>query len=322
MEVYLRFVSKAFFSRLGCEVAPVLMLKHQRVNVILFQFVGYAGKSTVKALTVFRGLMAFLTTVPAGVDESFLEISARFMFLFPVIGIIIGFLAGIYSFFTHNILSLLFASVNTTLFSGSQQILTDFAAKGLASVMTLAILLVLIGLQHTDGLVDVGNAIGIRKASLKEKVDIAHEWTVTRTGALLALLVSFFTVLIIFFAKTDVIIQSLIVAETSAKLAMVTGGWQGSSPPPRFYENRWEKGRDFIASINKKHGLYAISLTISLVVSIVLACLRGVLAVVAGILVGGLMILVGKKVFGGVNGDVFGATNEIARMVALFVLVI
>jgi len=34
------------------------------------------------------------------------------------------------------------------------------------------------------------------------------------------------------------------------------------------------------------------------------------------------MIIVGKHVFGGVNGDIFGATNEIARMVALLVLVI
>jgi len=276
----------------------------------------------VKPLRVFRGLMAFLTTIPVGVDESFLDISARFMFLFPVIGVIIGFLAGIYSFFTNNVLSLLFASLNATLFSGSQKLLFDFVAKGLASAMTLAFLLVLIGLQHTDGLVDVGNALGIRKASLKEKVEIAHVWTVTRTGAFLALLVSFFTLLFIFMVKTDVIIQSLIVAETSAKLAMVTTAWQGTSPPPRFYEDKWEKGRNFIDSIKKNHGLYAISLIISLVVSIALLGLSGVLAVAAGILVGGFMIIVGKQVFGGVNGDIFGATNEIARMIALLVLVI
>jgi len=46
------------------------------------------------------------------------------------------------------------------------------------------------------------------------------------------------------------------------------------------------------------------------------------LAVAAGILVGGFMILLGKHLFGGVNGDIFGATNEIARMAALLVLVI
>ena len=266
--------------------------------------------------------MAFLTTIPAGVDESFLDISARFMFLFPVIGVLIGFLAGIYSFFTNNVLFLLLGAINNAVFSGAHKVFFDFIAQGLASAMTLAFLLVLIGLQHTDGLVDVGNALGIRKASLKEKVEIAHEWTVTRTGAFLALLVSFFTLLFIFMVKTDVIIQSLIVAETSAKLAMVTSAWQGTSPPPRFYEDKWEKGRNFIDSIKKNHGLYAISLIISLVVSIALLGLSGVLAVAAGILVGGFMIIVGKHVFGGVNGDIFGATNEIARMIALLVLVI
>ena len=194
--------------------------------------------------------MAFLTTIPLGFDESFLDISARFMFLFPVIGVVIGFLAGIYSFFTNNVLSLLFASLNTTLFSGSQKLLSEFAAQGLASVMTLAFILVLIGLQHTDGLVDVGNALGIRKATLKEKVDIAHDWTVTRSGALLALLVSFFTILLIFFTKTDYIIQSLIVAETSAKLAMVTSAWQGTSPPESFEKKRGKGGGIYATRIS------------------------------------------------------------------------
>jgi adenosylcobinamide-GDP ribazoletransferase len=275
----------------------------------------------VKALNVFRGLMAFLTSIPVKMDISFLDIAARYMYLFPIIGLIIGVLAGVYARFTSTVLFLLFDIISTAIFSGSHEFLFDFVAKGLASVMTIAFLLVVIGLQHTDGLVDVGNALGIRKASLKEKVDIAHEWTVTRTGAILALFVSFFTFLLIFLTKTDVIIQTLIVAEVSAKLAMVTTGWQGISPPPRFYENRWEKGRNFIGHIKNKHGLYAISLTVSLAVSIALFSLAGLLAVAAGMLVGGVMILVGKQVFEGVNGDVFGATNEIARMVVLFVLV-
>ena len=275
----------------------------------------------MKALRVFRGLMAFLTAIPLRMDESFLDISSRFMFLFPVIGAMIGFLVGFYALFTNNVLFFLFGSVNTIIFSGSHELFFEFVAKGLASVMTLAFLLVIIGLQHTDGLVDVGNALGIRKASLKEKMDIAHVWTVTRTGAFLALLVSFFTLLLIFLTKTDVVIQALIVAEVSAKLAMVTTAWQGTSPPHRLEEKRG-KGRSFIDFMRKNHGLYAISLIISLVVSIALFGLSGVLAVAAGILVGGFMIIVGKQVFGGVNGDIFGATNEIARMFALLVLVI
>jgi cobalamin synthase len=49
--------------------------------------------------------------------------------------------------------------------------------------------------------------------------------------------------------------------------------------------------------------------------------LAGILAVVSGVAIGGLAIFLGRKVFGGVTGDIFGAANEIARMTALFVLV-
>ena len=127
--------------------------------------------------------MAFLTSIPVKMDESFLYISSRYMFLFPVIGAIIGILAGIYALFTSNVLFLLFDAINGMVFSGVHEVVFKIVAKGFAAIMTIAFLLVVIGLQHTDGLVDVGNALGIRKASLKEKVDIAHEWTVTRTGA-------------------------------------------------------------------------------------------------------------------------------------------
>jgi len=275
----------------------------------------------VKALRVFRGLMAFLTAIPFKMDESFLEISARYMFLFPVIGVIIGFLVGVYALFTNNVLFLLFDAVNNVLFSGIHEVFFELVSKGLASAMTIAFLLVVIGLQHTDGLVDVGNTFGIRKASLKEKMDIAHVWTVTRTGAFFAVLVSFFTLLLIFLTNTDVVIQSLIVAEVSAKLAMVTTAWQGTSPPQSLEEKRG-KGRSFIDFMRKNNGLYTISLIISLAVSVALFGLSGVFAVAAGMLVGGFMTILGKQVFGGVNGDIFGATNEIARMFALFVLVI
>jgi adenosylcobinamide-GDP ribazoletransferase len=102
---------------------------------------------------------------------------------------------------------------------------------------------------------------------------------------------------------------------------MVTTAWQGTSPSKSLEEKRG-KGRSFIDFMRKNNESYTISLIISLVVSVALFGLSGVFAVAAGMLVGGFMIIVGKQVFGGVNGDIFGATNEIARMATLFVLVI
>jgi len=263
---------------------------------------------------VFRSLMSFLTGIPVKMDESFVETSARFMFLFPIIGALIGFFAGLYSFFAYYFLSFLLGFLNTTFFLGSQNTFFAYLTKALASVMTLAFLLVLTGLQHVDGLIDVGNALSIRKASVEEREMIAHAWIVTRTGALMAIIVSYCTLLFIFLIKPEAIIQYLIIAEASAKLAMVTCAWQGSSPQKGL-------GSIFIDSMKKRHSLYLVALVISMLISVLLLGLKGVLTVTLGIVVGGLMIILSKKIFGGVTGDIFGATNEIARMIALFALV-
>ena len=258
--------------------------------------------------------MAFLTAIPLRMDEGFLELSARFMFLFPVIGAIIGLLVGLYSFFTDYFLSLSFDFLNVTFFSGSQTTFFVCLKKGLASVMTLSFLLVLTGLQHTDGLIDVGNALGIRKASAEERIEIAHAWIVTRSGALLVLLVSLLTLLLIFLIKPEAIVRSLVVAEVSAKLAMVTCAWRGTSL-------QRGKGSIFVDSMKDRHSLYLVSLAASLLISAMLLGLNGILAVISSTVIGGLFVVLSKRVFGGVTGDIFGATNEIARMIALFTLV-
>lgn len=248
-------------------------------------------------------------------NDNFLQVSARFMFLFPVIGAVIGILAGLYAYFAQFILSLAFDFMNAALFLGSQTESFGSLAKGLAGVMTLAFLLVLTGLQHTDGLVDLGNALTMRQATVEERTKIAHAWVVTRAGAFLALAVAVGTVAAFFLIADARIIYSLIVAEVTAKLAMVTCAYQGKPTQKGL-------GSIFIDSMRHKHGLFLISLVTSLITGVILRGWIGILAVISGIAIGGLAIFLGKRVFGGVTGDIFGAANEIARMTALFVLVL
>jgi adenosylcobinamide-GDP ribazoletransferase len=268
----------------------------------------------MEPLRVFKSLLAFLTAIPMKMDENFLRVSARFMFLFPIVGALIGLFAGLYSYFAYYVLSLVFGLLNSWLFLGAYNALFSFMAKGLASIMTLAFLLVLTGLQHTDGLVDLGNALTMRKASMEERTKIAHAWIVTRVGAFLALLVASGTAVALFFVPNEKIIYSLVVAEVAAKLSMVTCAWQGNSTQKGL-------GSIFIDSMKQKHTLFTVSLVISSIISVLLRGLAGILAVVSGVAIGGLAIFLGRKVFGGVTGDIFGAANEIARMTALFVLV-
>ena len=102
----------------------------------------FSGGLMVKATRVFRGLMAFLTAIPFKMDESFLDIAARYLYLFPVIGAIIGVLVGLYARFANNFLFLLFGAINNLVFSGAHEVFFEFAAKGLAAAMTFAFLLV------------------------------------------------------------------------------------------------------------------------------------------------------------------------------------
>ena len=68
------------------------------------------------------------------------------------------------------------------------------------------------------------------------------------------------------------------------------------------------------------HLRLAVSLVISFVIAVPLLGLTGIFVVVAGLITGLVMVAVAHKHFNGVTGDVFGATNELARLVCVVVL--
>jgi adenosylcobinamide-GDP ribazoletransferase len=64
----------------------------------------------------------------------------------------------------------------------------------------------------------------------------------------------------------------------------------------------------------------AAALIISLVIALPLLHWAGIFTVLAAVITGLVMVAVAHKHFNGVTGDVFGATNELARMVCVIVL--
>ena len=266
------------------------------------------------ATKVFRSLMSLLTSIPMRTDASFVEVSARFMFLFPIIGVVIGLLAGSYWYISNYLLNSLFSMLNPFSILRIPFLSQELATRGLTSLTTLSFIIVLTGLQHTDGLIDTGNALGVRK-SVEDRRKIAHAWVVTRLGALVALIVMFFTFLFILFLNQNYVIQGLLVSEVTAKMGMVTCAWLGRPASSGL-------GSSFVKSMRHKHGLYLISLIISYAVSFFALGLVGFITVSSGIIIALLMIWVSNKVFGWMTGDIFGATNEIARMTALISLVV
>jgi len=83
-----------------------------------------------------KNLIAFLTTIPVGMDENCLIDAANYMYLFPLIGAFIGLLAGIFAWLLLKILDAL-----------------------IVGILTLSFILLVTGLHHADGLLDFGGGL-------------------------------------------------------------------------------------------------------------------------------------------------------------------
>jgi adenosylcobinamide-GDP ribazoletransferase len=260
--------------------------------------------SKSNAIKTFRDLLAFLTIIPVGSGEDFVATSAECMFLFPLMGGLIGLFAAGYFLLSGFIVSGLLGFVNSLI-----QVNADVLLRLALAIMTLAFLLVLTGLQHFDGLVDLGNAIGLRR--LEERREAAHAWIVTYKGAFLAIFVEFLTFLGLFFINAGLAFQVIIVAEVAAKLGMVTIMAVGQPTSKGL-------GARFMVKAKRKRNV--IAYVIAFVIAVPLLGWAGLLVVAVSVLSGVLMEQVGRSVFGGVSGDMIGATNESVRAVTLVLL--
>jgi adenosylcobinamide-GDP ribazoletransferase len=272
---------------------------HDKDYILIWFSVGYMSK--MKAIKTFRDLLAFLTIIPLGKTDDFVVTSAEAIFLFPVIGGFIGLLGAAYFLGCGFLLSQVLAFVNSVI-----QIPVEFLLKLALAVMTLAFLLVLTGLQHFDGLVDLGNAIGF--GTVKERRAVAHAWTVTYKGATIAILVEFLAVAGLFLMSADFAFGAVIAAEVAAKLGMVTIALIGKPTHTGL-------GSIVLEAAKRKRSLIAYLLAVLIVYP--LLGLMGIWVILISVLLSVVMERVANSVFGGVSGDMIGATNEIVRAVSL-----
>jgi adenosylcobinamide-GDP ribazoletransferase len=170
----------------------------------------------------------------------------------------------------------------------------------------VAFLLVLTGLQHFDGLVDLGNALGL--GNLEERRAAAHRWVVSYKGALLAIVVESLAFVGLVLLSGENAFLSLIVSEVGAKLAIVTIAVVGKPT---------HKGLGSIFLENAKRKSSMIAYFIAALIAVPLLGLIGLSIILISVLFGVLMGLVGKSIFGGVSGDMMGATNELVRAAVL-----
>jgi adenosylcobinamide-GDP ribazoletransferase len=244
-------------------------------------------------LKELKNLIAFLTILPMGMDQDYLTDAARYMPLFPLIGVFIGSLAGIFAW-------LLF------------QILPDLVV----GMLTLGLLLLITGLHHTDGLLDFGDGV-MYQGSPEKKIEVMHDQLTGSGGLTLGLVTLLTTAFCVAGLDANIVIQSLIVSEVSAKLSMVIGAWVGKSA---------HEGMNTFF-VNAMHGEYrkirlSVALILSLGIAIPLLGTAGFIVIISGLIASLIMVEVSRRHFGGVTGDVMGAMNEIIRMFSLITILV
>ena len=239
-----------------------------------------------------RNLLSFLTILPFRMDQDLLSDCARFMFLFPLVGALIGLLAGLFGW-----------------------VVFSFLPGLVAGALVLGVLLLLTGLHHMDGLLDFGDGV-MAHGSAERKIEIMHDQLTGAGGLTLGMMTLLITTLALAQMNAGIIIQAVVIVEVAAKLSMVVGAWAGKAVHQGMASS-------FLEAMHGSKGSLRLlaALAISFGIALPLLWVKGAMVVLAAVIASLVMVGVSHRHFKGVTGDVLGATNEIARMVSVVVLV-
>ena len=241
-------------------------------------------------LKPIQSVLAFLTILPVGKQNQDIYYIAKNMYLFPAAGLVIGSIIGAMALG-----------------------ISDFLHPLLAGFLITGALVILTGVHHTDALADFADGL-MAKGSKEVKHKAMLDPAVGSAGV--ATLVMYFAGMIIVFnigfGSSLAIFTSIITAEVIAKYVMVLlanrgiSAWEGFSSP-------------FIAAMKDR---YKMIVATGIMVAIVwfASSYAGFIALIISLMLAQLLKYISSKNFGGVSGDVLGASNEITRLSSFIVL--
>ncbi len=238
-----------------------------------------------------RALFSFFTLLPLGRGAT-LEEAARSSYLLPLVGL-------------------------TTGLPGAILLLIGIFPPGVAASLALAAALLAAGLHHTDGVLDVGDALMVRGAPARRR-EVLKDARIG-VGGLGALFFVYAPTLFALAALADAspyrAALSLLAAEVAARSAMLLllvfgrPAVEGSS------------STYFVRALKGRRRAVAIVLAVSLpgLVAVPLGWGAFMVLLVAPA-VASLALRISGVAFGGISGDVSGAAGELTRAVLLVAL--
>ena len=237
-----------------------------------------------------KNCVAFLSVIPVGMDDDGLIQAARYMVIFPAVGAGLGLIEGIAIWVMWTMLPPL-----------------------IVGMIGVGLVILLTGAHHTDGLLDFGDGV-MCHGTRKEKIRVMLDPRTGTGGFCLGLIVLVTTGFGIASLNHGLIVQSMIAAEASAKFSMVVEAWAGKSA-------RKGLNTPFIQEMHGRMLRFIASFAILGVVLVLTVRSISPLIVIGDLIVSASMLWISSRHFGGVTGDVMGATNDLARLVALLLIV-
>lgn len=242
------------------------------------------------SLKPVQSVLAFLTILPAGKIHD-IHYVARNMYLFPIAGLVIGAIIGAMAF------GISIANVHPLL----------------VGLLVTGVLVIITGVHHTDALADFADGLmakGGKEVKRKAMLDPA-----VGSAGVAALVMYFAGMIVVFnigFSSGFAIFTSIIAAEVIAKYVMVLLANRGLSA--------WEGFSSPFTTAMKDRRKIAAATGIMLAIVWFASSYAGLIALGVSLAIAGLMKYVSGKSFGGISGDVLGASNEMTRLSSLIVL--
>jgi len=235
-------------------------------------------------MKILKSLLQFTTILPLGKPQD-LEPFARHSYLYPVAGYVIGALVALPVFF--------------------------IADHTIAAAVAIALIMLISGAHHFDGLLDFGD--GLMAHGDREKRISALTDQYTGAGGVAAGIVITLLLFAGFQASTSLVF-AIIIGEVCAKFSMTV---------LTAYGTPFRQGiHSYLHQFSQPQFPLIAALLCAPILFIPIAPFKLIGAVMAAVFCPTIMLFVSNRLFGGVNGDVVGATNEITRACAILALAI
>lgn len=238
-------------------------------------------------LKALSSALSFLTILPTKSYD--LKTVARYMYIFPIIGLGIGLLIGLVGY-------------------GASFYLDPM----IVSLLVVVLIAIVTGIHHTDGLADFADGL-MTKGDKTKKLQSMKDVSTGSAGIVSIVLYMVGLIIALSMASGFVLLQAILLSEVLAKFSMVLMASMGKSASLGSNSPFIQLMRD------KKKLLLAASFT--LVPIYALSGYLGFLVIGAVIGVSLLLLAVSNRNFGGITGDVMGATNDICRLTSVIIFV-